>query len=639
MTRRKWSIVCGALAAALAVSWWIAGSGPDASSAPAATRELERSIARVFGASETRRPDASRVDADARGHRSSTPGAALHRPAASSFSQRNALYARTANASDAELEEMIDEARAIVGQVERVPTLEILLLKLAERDVGAAVRAAVDGERTDAYALIATLATSDPEAVWRAVALTGDPLARMEHQGAVASVWLAHDPARAFATIASLPTGWPREQLLRQSAWALARRDPQQAIELVKTLPNGERRELYSAVAQQWGRHDPATAAEWIETQDLQMQGALAYQIANSYVAQQPEEALAWALRISRSPGRNLWSHMIGQIAVHDPQDALRRAQAAENPAQRAQALGRAIASIAARDPALATAYLDKLPPGNVRSSAVAEVAMQVAQLRPHGAVDWLRDLPDAGLRMAAVNAVASTLAQSDVSAAAQMIDRVPRELRDSWVEHVALAYAQTDAERGVEWLNRWSDEAPHVAYNFVHNVAMRDLDAGLQVIDQLAEGVERDQMLTNVMGMVAMRSPETALEHLQNIDDDRMRMQATATVAGAWGQQDPTGARKWATSLTAGTTRDAALSQLIPHMPSLDERISLLEQIQSPDRRVTAVFEAAARMARSDPDGMRALLRRFPLDPQRQQQLDTMTKSGTRARWSATSY
>lgn len=425
-----------------------------------------------------------------------------------------------------------------------------LLLKLAERDVAAAVSAAIEGERADAYALIATLATADPETVWRAVAQMGDPLARTEYQGAVASVWLAHDPARAFATVVSLPAGWSREQLLRQSAWALARRDPQQAIELVRTLPNSERRELYSAVVQQWSRHDPAAAAEWIEAQDVQMQGALAFQIANAYVAQQPEEALAWAPRISRSPGRNLWSHMTGQIAMYDPQDALRRAQAAENPAQRAQALGRAIASIAARDPQLATAYLDKLPPGNVRSNAVAEVARQVAQSRPHSAVDWLRDLPDAGMLMAAVNAVASQLAQTDVNAAAQMIDRVPKELRAAWVEDVALAYAQVDIERGLEWLRRWGDEAPHVANNFVHNIAIRDLDAGVKVIERLAEDAERDQMLTNVMGTVAMRSPKTALEHLPDIDDDRMRMQATAVVAGAWGQTDPTGARKWATSL-----------------------------------------------------------------------------------------
>lgn len=424
MTRRNWSIVCGAIAAAVAASWWIAARNPEAPIAAGSAHPLKRSIGLEPGAAETQRTNSPRAGEDASGR--SPDGAAPRRPPASGFEQRNALYVRAAQASEDELMEMIEDARSIANQVERIPALETLLLKLAERDVAAAVGAAIEGKRADAYALIATLATADPETVWRAVAQMGDPLARTEYQGAVASVWLAHDPARAFATVVSLPAGWSREQLLRQSAWALARRDPQQAIELVRTLPNSERRELYSAVVQQWSRHDPAAAAEWIEAQDVQMQGALAFQIANAYVAQQPEEALAWALRISRSPGRNLWSHMIGQIAIYDPQDALRRAQAAENPAQRAQALGRAIASIAARDPQLATAYLDKLPPGNVRSNAVAEVARQVAQSRPHSAVDWLRDLPDAGMRMAAVNAVASQLAQNDVNAAAQMIDRVP---------------------------------------------------------------------------------------------------------------------------------------------------------------------------------------------------------------------
>jgi hypothetical protein len=440
------------------------------------------------------------------------------------------------------------------------------------------------------------------------------------------------DARQAFTRVAALPQDWSRDQLLRQAAWAAARSDPQAALELVRSVPASERDQLYLAVADQWSRQDPRAAAQWIESLPVRMQPQLAYRIAGAFLAQQPDEALAWALRISRSPSRNLWSHMIGLIATRDPDEALRRAQAAENPSQRAQAMARAVAAIAVRDPALATTYALKLPPGEGRYQAVSEVAMQIARTKPDAALEWLREIKEPDMLNNAASAIAAELAGADVESAARLTDRVPKDLRPIWIQEVAQAYAEFDPERGLEWVDRWRDEAPTAAMSFMQRLAMRNPEQALALTERLDEPAERDQVLTYVIGMLAMQSPQAAAREIGGIRDEAARGRAAGALASGWARHDEQGASKWARSLESGRLRDTALSGVATHVQELDELFEVIDDIQSPEVQMNAVFNAASRRGRSDPEGMRALLRRYPLDPQRQQQLDAMLR--TRRDW-----
>jgi hypothetical protein len=550
---------------------------------------------------------------------------------ASEFARRSALYEAVAHADDARVQTLIDETGALANQNERLPALELLLLRVAERDPESAVRQALQSERTDTPRLIAALSAAAPEPVWRAVSRVGDPLARLEYQSAAAAAWAAQDPQSAFASVAGLPADWTREQLMRQLTSEITRSNPHLAIDLAKTVPDPEGDRLLDAVADTWGRHDPGAAAEWIEAMDVNMQGRFAYRIADAYVAQQPEEALSWALRISRSPGKNLWSQMIGHMATYDPNDALRRAMAADNPAQRNQAMSRALTAIAARDPALAMRHLEKLPAGRARTRASMEVGMQIAQVHPGTAIDWLREIDDPRTRMEVGGAIAGQLAGSDVEMAAQLIDRVPKEMRAPWIMHVAHAYANLDVEKGVQWVSSHRDDAHGVIQQFSQAVAMRNPDSAWDVAERLTDGKDRDQILGGVLATIAQQSPESAARHVKEISNDAARALAAGSVASAWARYDGAAARKWVLSLESGQMREMALAQMIPSLVSLDDQLSLIGELQSPDQRLNVVFNTAVNMAHSDPEGMRTLLRRYPLDPQRQQQVDAIVQKGTR--------
>jgi hypothetical protein len=62
-----------------------------------------------------------------------------------------------------------------------------------------------------------------------------------------------------------------------------------------------------------------------------------------------------------------------------------------------------------------------------------------------------------------------------------------------------------------------------------------------------------------------------------------------------------------------------------------MDDKLSLIGQIQSPEKRSQEVFAAA--LSATDPEDARTVMRRYPLEPQRQAELEAalrQRKEGT---------
>jgi hypothetical protein len=632
----RWTIVLATAGVAGAgAGLWIAGRDASAPAVGAAVRQDARlgSSAASPGAEEADRR-LSRRPAPERSLPSETiDGIEQTDQRSSTFGRGEALHAIAARADEKRLRELIIQAEAIENESDRVAALEILLLHLAELDPEIALQRALESDPRSVGQLVTALSVRTPAQAWTFVSKVADPLARMEYQAAVSTAWIAQDPQKAFTSVAELPSSWSREQLLRYVTRSIAFRDPQRAIELVATIEHDpDASALLETIAEQWGRSDPSAAAQWVEAAETGMrQGRLAYQIADAYVMQKPQEALAWALRISRSPARYLWSHMIGQIAIDNPPEALRLAQGAENPSQRTQALGEALTTIAARDPALAMSQLQKLPAGEARTQVASRVALQIAQTRPAAAIEWLERLDDGRMRYEVARQIAGPLADADADAAAELIDRVPKEARYSWILSVALAYANSDLDKGVQWVGKYRDEPGDVVFQFARNVAARSPDVALNVVERLAEDKQREQMLTAMLPVIAQHSPETAARSLDKLSDRNARARAASEITSVWVRYDEPAAQKWVHSLESGVVRDSALSALVVHAASMDDRLSLIREIQSPDQRMNTVMNVAMRLTSADPEGVRTLLRRYPLDPQRQQQVDAMSQKRTR--------
>ena len=469
-----------------------------------------------------------------------------------------------------------------------------------------------------------------PEDAWQEALRVADPEARRIMQSAVIPAWAEQQPERAFAGVAELPPNWDRTQLLQHVTAEIARHDPQLALNLISSIKLPDPDKYRGIIVGEWSRYDPAGAAQWVERQSVRLQGQFAFRVADAYVGQQPQEALDWALRISRSPGKNLWSYMLRQMALNDPQEALRIAMASENPAQRSNALSGVLSSIATTNPALAMSHLDKVPAGNLRTQVIMEIASRLAETSVASAVDWLNDLDDTGMRRQAWTQISGNIAYRDPDGAAEMVDRVPKEAREAWIGSVAGAYAQSDPNKAIQWVRKFQDEPtyPRMVQQVVMNAAGNNPELALDIINRTADGKHREQLLAGVMPMLAHTAPESAARLLDDISDESLRSQSISMVASGWAQADLPAARKWAASLPSGSSRDAALSSMIgAATTSAEDAASLIRQIQSPERRENAVMNAAMHLAQIDPAEMRALLRRYPLAPEQQQHLESILK------------
>jgi hypothetical protein len=480
--------------------------------------------------------------------------------------------------------------------------------------------------------------STSPEEAWKRSGNVADSAARWQLQSAIVAAWANDEPERAFAHVAAMPASWQRDELLQLATTELARSDPRLALEMVAAVDVSQPQMFELLIANEWSKFDPAGAAQWVEALPRRRQARLAYQIADAFVAQQPGEALAWALRISRTPGRNLWSHMIGLLAQQNPQEALRIAKAAESPAQRSRAMAAALRTIAAQDPALAISYLEDIPAGPERAQTAVEIAIKMAETSPETALEWVASLSDRQARMMVIMNLSSRMAWEDVEAAAQLVDRVPQEARQHWIANVAEAYVEQDPAQAIQWVRQFESEATYesIVSQFASSLAMRDPEAAFELVEGATDGAQRDQMLVNIlMSGAAQQSPETATRWVAKIADDNSRAQAVANLASHWAQYDATAARKWVLSQPAGMVRDGGLMQLAAYATSTaDEALDLIDQIQSREQRMNAVLQTAARLSNTNPEEARVLLRRHPLDPQRQQQLEQMLQHQPRQRF-----
>jgi hypothetical protein len=540
------------------------------------------------------------------------------------FSDRRALYESASGADREQLALMIAAARSLANPVERRTRLEVLLLRYAELDLDGALGLALDNDRETATHLLASLAATAPEQTWASAKQVTNAAERFAYLDAVAAAWAAQDPERAFAEVAELPAQWQRKELLRSTVLNIASRDPRLAIRLAESQGSLVAGQLTELIATQWSRDNPSEAARWVESLSRPDQARYAYRVSDAYVAQKPTEALAWALRLAGSPQRYLWSSMLGEMAKYDPDQALQIAQSADSPAQRAQAMGKVLASIAQTDPSTAMSQLLKLPAGRMRSEVLGEVARSVASLSPSAAIDWLNDIDNDSLQVEASQSLGWALARRNVEAAAELIDRVPKEARASWIMAVAMAYAEVDVEKGRQWVRRYGADAEDVASQFARTVATRNPELAMQLVDDVTDDQERDRLLRGVLRPLAEHSPAAAARWAEKVSDDESRARSIGEVAGIWAQYDLPASRRWVSSLSDGPAKDQALTALVQQGgASVDDLLPIIHEIRTPERRSHAVLMAAMRLSQKDMESARTLLRRYPLDPARQRQFD----------------
>jgi hypothetical protein len=638
-------LAVGVGAAAILVYWYVPReSETRATSNPVADRD-----ATPVGEAATTEPAASGLKEMAakwiKGDEKPEPPArlvdALGKP--SRFARSQALLEIAATSDVPTLYALAADADGLEASLDRHETLQAVLTRLFELDpqnapkqvMSETLAQASSPKRNEKLGSIGNAwAMAAPETAWAYSRTIADPAARATFEQSVINAWSMAEPEAAFASVVAMPANDRKDRLLRQVATAMVRADPRRAVEVASGVNRADRRMALWTIVSEWGQHDPQAAAQWLEANPGKVNREMVtYRIAARYGAVNPVEALAWAQRVERgSNARHRSPTLVGLVltgyAEENPEDALRLALGLDAGDQRNAAVGAVLGVIARRDPGYAMANLDKLPKGQQRSHAIINIAMQVSRSDPRAAVEWIKTAEEEGNNEhgpSVVSTLGHMLADSDPETAMSLTEQIPEKSRGDWIVAVAAAYARQDPEAALRWARQYQNDPgyPRVTADLAALVADSDPQAAMDFASSVLDARERDRTIARVVQQMSHQDPALAARWIERVKDDQQRLQAIGNTAMQWAHTDSSAARKWVMSLPSGASRDQGITALMRTgaLPS-DQAETLIGQIQSPQQRMDAVLGIVVHLAHSAVDGARTLLRRHPLDPQRQERL-----------------
>jgi len=466
---------------------------------------------------------------------------------------------------------------------------ERLAVLFVERDVHgaiAAIDAIADDNRRNQLraAVMRAWARLDPDALVDYI-VDLDPQARGEALGVGGlQAFALVDPKLALRAADEIP-GEAGLMMRSAALMSLAREDPLAALNFVETLPAGvERDRMLHTIAESYGEADPAAALAW--AQGLGIPGVL-------------QQAVFGIARVDAARAIDL----VFTLPTANRENLL-RLLVANNRLDAAQTA------------ALADRVLAEAP----RSRAVQTLANMWAQRAPADALPWLLAHSDSAASNA-IPLAGSSLARRDPAAATAYLDRVPAELRAAWLSAVADGYAQNDPRAAASWIAQYSGERGYdaAAAAVAARMSRQDPAAAARLFASVDPALAPDAAANarTIGSALARQDPIAAASWARELPA-ATAPGATSVVAGAWVVRDAPAARNWVMSLPANEARDAALVQIVGATAGTTAAdASLLDAFSSPAAQQRGIAEAARFVATRDSDVARELVNRYVTDPE----------------------
>jgi hypothetical protein len=489
-----------------------------------------------------------------------------------------------------------DDDAAVARLLAAAPRLDANRLRAeaavarAPRDLVGALLAAASLpplERRDALARIASQAAGDeaPAALRAAVALERD--AGAEFSAAVLREWAKLDPAAMLDYALGLDAAAQRAALETAGFEAFAQLPPERVMAILDRLPTDVAPEVRQIELLGMARKDPLAAIRYAEGLPPGPERMRALELAaRGYASADPEAALAWAQTLE-PPNAAIVASVLAGFARVAPDRAIDLLLATELSSQRSS-LATALVTGGLLDAEHVDALLRRWPATRGRRDEVLRLAYAWARRDPERAVDWLLANGERGAD--AYAAAAEALGRRDPAAAAAYLDRIPSELRATWIKAAAIGYAGADPAAAQKWLAHYADESGY------------------------------DDAVAMLAQRTARSDPRAAAALLGGIDiaTSQEAPAAAFTIARYWSERDAPAARRWALRLPRGGARDQALSALLRARLAAggEPESALLGAFSSDPARQHAVADAIVALGQRDPVAARALADRYVTDP-----------------------
>ena len=343
------------------------------------------------------------------------------------------------------------------------------------------VRARLAGEA------MAQVPAADPAFAARLAVALGGQLEQMTLVDSAGRALARHDREFALRWITELPSTSAARQISRAVIDELVAANPREAIDRIRALPAGIRRDdVLVLAAAAWARRDPDAAVAWVrDLPNDDLKSRLTSSVGFELAQVRPERALSVAEMLPEGRDRWLLLSAIGQtwvaidskaalawagkLPAGEPRDAAfagidtgfgmpisRRGGNAPGTRGGSSRTRGGTAAAAAypeiNSPAFA-AWLATQPRGMTREEAILEFIRQRGALNPSAVEPLLSALPSGHMRDEALQIVIQGLPPFE---AARWVRSLPRSDRsDALMEETARRYLRTNPDAGAEWLEQ----------------------------------------------------------------------------------------------------------------------------------------------------------------------------------------
>ena len=454
----------------------------------------------------------------------------------------------------------------------------------------------------------------------------------------IAEALAVTDPDAALRFAENLSDANERSAVWYRTIHLLASTRPADAARLLDELPSGRvKQSTVEVLTRQWLRQDRDAALAWAKSLGDSPRQQRVYRTAVHALARRdPEAAVDLAVNIhGLAARRDAIREVTRQWFTDDPLSATAWLRSEPDHEFRDEIYRFALPLYANRDPAGSAEYFDQLVAehglsGNL-SAAAGQIAYTLARLDVDRALEWVGTIRDDATGQAAMEQLLTSVAFDDPGKAMQLVETQPT-VSPGTIADLATAFTREDPDAAFEWIARQPAEARWGAVNRALADLVRDdptaaaeqLRASAEILDPT--GWNRlTTRAENISRAIATTDMEGALEWAASLPDGEVRNAAIAMPLHFWLDSDPHAASRWVSQLEDDALRQHAVSQLASSVRDSDPEAAFIwAGTLHGDERLATMRRALRTWRETDPEAARRAIQSADLTEDERAELQT---------------
>jgi hypothetical protein len=233
--------------------------------------------------------------------------------------------------------------------------------------------------------------------------------------------------------------------------------------------------------------------------------------------------------------------------ATVDPEAAIRWAESNHEGEDANPYFAGIIRSLAATDPARATALLTGMPRSTERGEALDAMLPHLLGQGSDVTREWISNITDESLRSGAMLRAAEQLAATDPAGTAAWLMENPGEASQRRMDDVYGVWARQDQQAAINSFTALpsGEERSNALRGVVSTVAREDPNAAISMMERYPNDVT-DRVVQNFVWHSFRNDPMVAVSQISRIADERERDQTYGRTISYWMREDSDAANAW---------------------------------------------------------------------------------------------